>query len=59
MDYFEESLRLHREHRGKLETRSRVRLETQDDLSLAYTPGVARPREVIAANEGAAWDLTW
>ena len=59
MDYFEESLRLHRERGGKLETSSRVRLETQDDLSLAYTPGVARPCEVIAGNEGAAWDLTW
>jgi malate dehydrogenase (oxaloacetate-decarboxylating) len=59
VDYFEESLRLHREKGGKLETASRVRLETQDDLSLAYTPGVARPCEVIAENEGAAWDLTW
>ena len=36
-----------------------MRLESQDDLSLAYTPGVARPCEVIGENPGAAWDLTW
>lgn len=59
MDYFEESLRLHRELRGKTETGSRMRIENIDDLSIAYTPGVARPCEVIAANVGEAWDLTW
>ena len=59
MDYFERSLELHRRTRGKIQIASRMRLETQDDLSLAYTPGVARPCEVIAANPGAAWDLTW
>ena len=36
-----------------------MRLESPDDLSLAYTPGVARPCEVIAADPAAAWDLTW
>ena len=59
MDYFERSLELHRRHRGKIEVRSRVRLETRDDLSLAYTPGVARPCERIADDVGEAWDLTW
>ncbi|MEE9391460.1 MAG: NADP-dependent malic enzyme [Planctomycetota bacterium] len=59
MDIYEESLEMHRQQRGKLEVRSRVRLESQHDLSLAYTPGVARPCEVIAADPGAAWDLTW
>ena len=38
---------------------SRMRLESQDDLTSAYTPGVARPCEEIAKNPGAAWDLTW
>lgn len=58
-DYFRRSLELHEARRGKIEVRSRVRLETRDDLSLAYTPGVARPCEVIAEDEGRAWDLTW
>lgn len=34
-------------------------LDTQDDLSLAYTPGVARPCELIAENVEEAWELTW
>ena len=38
---------------------ARMRLESQDDLSIAYTPGVARPCGEIATNPGAAWDLTW
>jgi len=58
-DFFERSLARHKETKGKIEIRSRMRLESQDDLSLAYTPGVARPCEVIAENPGAAWDLTW
>jgi malate dehydrogenase (oxaloacetate-decarboxylating) len=58
-DFFERSLARHKETKGKIEVRSRMRLESQDDLSLAYTPGVARPCEVIAENPGAAWDLTW
>jgi len=59
MDIYERSLARHRETRGKIETRSRMRLESQDDLSLAYTPGVARPCEEIARDPASAWDLTW
>ncbi len=59
MDYYERSLERHRETRGKIEVRSRMRLESQDDLSIAYTPGVARPCEAIAADPGEAWELTW
>jgi malate dehydrogenase (oxaloacetate-decarboxylating) len=59
MDYFEASLKRHRETRGKIEVRSRMRLDSVEDLSLAYTPGVARPCEEIANNPAAAWDLTW
>ncbi len=59
MDYFEESLRRHRESRGKIEVRSRMRLDSIEDLSLAYTPGVARPCERIAEHPAEAWDLTW
>ncbi len=59
MDIYERSLKRHRRTRGKIEVRPRMRLETQADLSLAYTPGVARPCEAIRDNPGAAWDLTW
>lgn len=59
MDFFELSLQRHRELKGKLEVRSRMRLETLEDLSIAYTPGVARPCERIAKNPAEAWDLTW
>jgi len=58
-DVFALSLRRHRETQGKIEIRSRMRLESQDDLSIAYTPGVARPCEEIGERPGAAWDLTW
>ena len=43
MDYAKESLRLHGEWRGKIEVVSRVQVRTKEDLSLAYTPGVAQP----------------
>ncbi len=59
MDIYERSLKRHRETQGKISITSRMRLESQDDLSIAYTPGVARPCEVIAKDPGAAWDLTW
>jgi malate dehydrogenase (oxaloacetate-decarboxylating) len=59
MDIYERSLKRHRETQGKISVTSRMRLESQDDLSIAYTPGVARPCEVIAEDPGAAWDLTW
>jgi len=56
---YERSLELHRKTRGKIETRSRMRLETIHDLSLAYSPGVARPSQEIARQPRLAWDLTW
>lgn len=47
MDYYKESLKLHEKHRGKLAVASKVPLENKDDLSIAYTPGVAEPcREI-------------
>ncbi|MCA9320422.1 MAG: NADP-dependent malic enzyme [Planctomycetes bacterium] len=59
MDIFEKSSQRHRETQGKIEVRSRMRLDSIEDLSIAYTPGVARPCEEIAENPSAAWDLTW
>lgn len=47
MNYFEEALRLHEAYKGKIEIISKVPLKTRDDMSLAYTPGVAQPcREI-------------
>ena len=43
MDYAKESLRLHGEWKCKIEMETRVPVKTKDDLSLAYTPGVAQP----------------
>ncbi len=47
MDYYKESLKLHEENQGKLAVVSKVPLKDKDDLSIAYTPGVAEPcREI-------------
>ncbi len=43
MDYAKESLKRHKEWSGKIEVVSRVPVSTKEDLSLAYTPGVAEP----------------
>lgn len=43
MNYFEESLKMHEKYTGKLEIKSKVKVETKEDLGLAYTPGVAEP----------------
>jgi len=58
MDYFAESLKLHKKHRGKLETSVKMELNSKDDLSLAYSPWVAEPCNVIAENHEAAYDYT-
>ena len=50
MDYFKESLKLHEKHRGKIEVKSKIHLKNKEDLSLAYTPGVAEPCKKIAEN---------
>lgn len=58
MDYAKESLRLHQEWQGKIEVTLRAPLETSDDLSLAYTPGVAQPCLEIQKNISKSYDLT-
>ncbi|MDD2370679.1 MAG: NAD-dependent malic enzyme [Firmicutes bacterium] len=50
-DYDQLSLDLHKKHRGKIEIKSKVPLETKDDLSIAYTPGVAKPCLEIERDE--------
>lgn len=51
MNYFEESLKLHEKLKGKISVTSKIKVETRDDLSLAYTPGVAEPCRKIHENE--------
>ena len=58
MDYAAESLRLHKEWQGKIEVVCRAPLETRDDLSLAYTPGVAQPCLEIQKNPDKSYELT-
>ena len=58
MDYAKESLRLHAEWKGKIEVTTRVPVETKDDLSLAYTPGVAQPCLEIQKDINKSYELT-
>ena len=58
MDYAKESLRLHEEWGGKIEVISKVPVETKDDLSLAYTPGVAQPCLEIQKDIDKSYTLT-
>ena len=51
MNYYEKALKVHRENKGKLEIRCKVPLETKENLSTVYTPGVAQPCKEIALNE--------
>lgn len=58
MDYAKESLRLHREWRGKIEMIATVPVDTKEDLSLAYTPGVAEPCLEIQKDVNKSYELT-
>ncbi len=55
----EKALELHKQWQGKLETVSKTPVKSREDLSLAYTPGVAEPCKVIAADREAAYTYTW
>jgi malate dehydrogenase (oxaloacetate-decarboxylating) len=58
MDYAKESLRLHGEWKGKIEVVSTVPVKNKQDLSLAYTPGVAQPCLEIQKDVSKSYDLT-
>lgn len=58
MDYAKESLRLHREWKGKIEVVSTVPAASREDLSLAYTPGVAQPCLAIKEDVNQSYELT-
>ena len=57
-DYFEESLKIHRQRRGKWEIAVKVPLVNRDDLSVAYTPGVAAVSGAVAEDVSEAYELT-
>ena len=58
MNYAEESLKLHEQWKGKIEVITKVPVATKDDLSLAYTPGVAQPCLEIQKDLSKSYDLT-
>ena len=58
MNYAEESLKKHYEWKGKIEVNARVEVKSREDLSLAYTPGVAQPCLEIQKDESKSYDLT-
>ena len=58
MNYAEESLKKHYEWGGKIEVTARVEVKSKEDLSLAYTPGVATPCLEIQKNEEKSFELT-
>ena len=58
MDYYKMALELHKQHQGKIEVVSKVPVKTREDLSTAYTPGVAEPCREIAKDPAAAYTYT-
>ena len=58
MDFFKESLKLHKKYQGKIEVISKIDVQTTNDLSLVYSPGVAEPCIKIAKNQEKVWDYT-
>lgn len=58
MDYNQEALKVHEQYKGKLRVECPAPLKTRDDLSVAYTPGVAEPCRKIAANEEEVYRYT-
>ncbi len=58
MDYGQESLKKHGEWRGKIETKVRVPVGSRDELSVAYTPGVATPCLAIQKDPSLSFELT-
>ena len=58
MDYYKASLKMHEENKGKMAVASKVKVETKDDLSTAYTPGVAEPCRKIYENPDDVYKYT-
>ncbi len=58
MSIQEESLKMHKENKGKLEVIGKIKVKTKHDLALAYTPGVAEPCLEIAKDKNKVYDYT-
>ena len=58
MNMDKESLELHEKNRGKIEVKSKIKLENRETLSLAYTPGVAAVSKAIHSNNSDVWKYT-
>ncbi len=58
MNFFEESLKMHENKKGKIEVISKVKVESRDDLSIAYSPGVAEPCKMIKENKENVYKYT-
>ncbi len=58
MDYNKEAIKMHKEKKGKIEVVSKVELKNKDDMSIAYTPGVAEPCREIAKDKKKVYDYT-
>jgi malate dehydrogenase (oxaloacetate-decarboxylating) len=58
MDIYEEALKLHKENKGKIALKCKVRVKTQSDMTLAYTPGVAAPCLEINKDHSRIYDYT-
>lgn len=58
MSYGEQSLKMHKEKKGKLEVISKIPVNTREDLSIAYTPGVAQPCVEISKDKDKVYDYT-
>ncbi|EOL47764.1 NAD(P)-dependent malic enzyme [Enterococcus caccae] len=58
-DIYEEALKAHAQWRGKIDIHSKAKVKTKEDLSLAYTPGVAEPCRKIHENPNSVYDYTW
>ena len=59
MNTNEKALACHKEWNGKLDTVAKSKVNSREDLAIAYTPGVAEPCKVIAENKEAAYTYTW
>lgn len=58
MDYFKRSVQVHKKNKGKLGVYSKIKIKNKDDLSVAYTPGVAEVSRIIAKNKKLVFDYT-
>ncbi len=58
MDYNKLALEMHKKYKGKIEVKSKVKVETKDDLSIAYTPGVAQPCREIHKDINKVYEYT-